>query len=103
MTDQWYIEERMRDFRDISTGKVINLTDMLLRAVEDECPVVTGELRDSHDTDINQDESGDKIEGMVYTECPYAVFVNLGTPKQSAEPYMVNALDSISEDIMEEF
>lgn len=49
-------------------------------------PVRTGELKTSISAEVKKNSQG--AEGKVYTNKPYAVFVELGTTHQSAKPYL---------------
>ena len=51
------------------------------------CPVDTGKLRASITTEVG------KLEAEVGTNVEYALYVEFGTSKQSAQPFMRPALD----------
>lgn len=64
---------------------------------KEKCPVDTGRLRDSINTRIEK-EDGD-ITGIVSTDVEYAGYVEHGTSKMSAKPYMKPAFDEHKKDI----
>ena len=53
------------------------------------CPVDTGRLRSSIRSDVDET----KLEGQVWTNVKYAPFVEFGTSKQHAQPYMTPAAE----------
>lgn len=57
------------------------------------CPVRTGNLRRSIHTNVEQ-ESPDRVTARVSPGVDYGVYVELGTRKQRAEPYLRPALES---------
>ena len=59
-------------------------------AAKANAPVLTGQLRES----IHADEDGDGLGGSVSTDVRYAVFVEYGTSKMAAEPFMGPAADA---------
>lgn len=65
------------------------------------CPVDTGRLRDSINSRIEQ--QGDDITGIVSTDVEYAGYVEYGTSKMSAQPYMTPAFNDNKDDIGEYF
>lgn len=60
-------------------------------------PVDTGALRDSINTKI--EKNGDDITGIVSTNQYYAGYVEHGTSKMAAKPYMKPAFDKNKDDI----
>jgi len=58
------------------------------------CPVDTGRLRASITHEV--DASPGKIEGRVGTNVEYAAYVELGTRRASAQPYLRPALSAVS-------
>jgi HK97 gp10 family phage protein len=54
------------------------------------CPVDTGRLRSSLDWSIEL-ESG-KMYGIVGTNVEYAIYVEFGTTRMAAQPYLIPAL-----------
>ena len=57
------------------------------RKAKQNCPVDTGKLRASITTEVG------KLEAEVGTNVEYAPYVEFGTSKQSAQPFMRPALD----------
>lgn len=60
---------------------------LLERRAKQNCPVDTGKLRASITTEVG------KLEAEVGTNVEYAQYVEFGTSKQSAQPFMRPALD----------
>lgn len=54
------------------------------------CPVATGRLRSSITTAVGQD--GDGVYGLVGSDVEYAAYVELGTSRRAATPYLVPAV-----------
>jgi hypothetical protein len=94
MADQWFIEARMIDFSIKSYEKIDTLGNLLLTTVKFECPVDTGNLRDSHYKETTS--SVDLITTSVCSDVDYCIDVNMGTHKEQGNPYMMNALNSSS-------
>ncbi len=57
------------------------------------CPVDTGNLRNSITTVMDSDRSSPTALGFVGTNVEYAAFVEFGTRNQSAQPYLGPALE----------
>lgn len=57
------------------------------------CPVDTGRLRASITSALEQD--GDTIKAVVGTDVEYASFVEFGTVRMSARPFLLPALASL--------
>lgn len=72
------------------------IRDVTLQA-EGECrsqaPVLTGNLRNSHSTDI------DELSGRVLNSADYWIYVVFGTYKQSANEYPRRALETVGKQI----
>lgn len=62
-------------------------TDMAARA-KILCPVDTSNLKNSITPDYSEIKS---LHGSVFTPCPYALYVEHGTVKQAAQPFMTPA------------
>jgi len=88
-------KNKLREVIDNSPAKyfstvVTNITEDAKQL----CPVDTGALRDSIKKDINIEEK----KAIISANTDYAVFVELGTSKQVAQPYLRGAIQgSISE------
>jgi HK97 gp10 family phage protein len=57
--------------------------------------VLTGALRASIEADLEHDASG--FAGIVVAQVPYAAFVEFGTSRQRAMPFLREALESVAE------
>ena len=55
-------------------------------------PVDTGELKQSISSDIEFSDT--KVEAVVFTNVPHAIFQEFGTYKMAAQPYMKPAADA---------
>lgn len=83
--------DRLLEGRDGPVAK-----DLLRRAISVEgaakrlCPVDTGRLRSSVTHALEQDSQG--ISAVVGTNVEYAVFVELGTSRSPAQPFLRPAL-----------
>ena len=62
------------------------------------CPVDTGNLRSSIQTEV--DETGNNVIATVGTATEYAAYVEYGTKRMAARPYLVPAFESNREWIM---
>lgn len=58
-------------------------------------PVDTGNLRDHNF--VAWEGSAEKFTGRVYNNTPYAIFVELGTVKKAARPFMMRGLEENKE------
>jgi HK97 gp10 family phage protein len=65
------------------------------------CPVDTGRLRDSIDVQISEDALA--ITGIIAPHTEYAGFVEFGTSKMRAQPYMRPAIDGSQGDVKDIF
>ena len=58
--------------------------DEALGWMQDDCPVLSGNLQSS----LTKKLSADGKTGAIYTDVPYGPFVELGTYKMAAQPFM---------------
>ncbi len=65
------------------------------------CPVRTGTLRRSIHTDVEQTDQ-DRVTAKVSPGVDYGVFVELGTRRQHAHPYLRPAFESRKQDAVQE-
>jgi HK97 gp10 family phage protein len=77
---------------------VRDMADKVVEKAIDKCPVKTGTLRDSirildKDWENHEITVGTKMEVVQ----PYAVFVEYGTSKQKAQPFLVPSKDEVVE------
>ena len=93
-------------FENLKTADIYNaIRDSALLVERDaklNCPVDTGNLRASIQTEINETDT--EYVAEVGTNVEYAAFVEFGTKNMEAKPYLVPALeanrDTIKESIM---
>lgn len=62
------------------------------RAAKQGCPVDTGRLRSSITNEIGQD--GEGLLAVIGTDVEYAPYVELGTSKMAAQPFLLPALEA---------
>lgn len=62
------------------------------RAAKHNCPVDTGRLRSSITNELGQDGQG--LVATIGTNVEYAPYVELGTSKMAAQPYLLPALEA---------
>ena len=62
------------------------------RAAKRNCPVDTGRLRSSITNEIGQD--GEGLVAVIGTNVEYAPYVELGTSKMAAQPFLLPALEA---------
>lgn len=62
------------------------------RAAKGLCPVDTGRLRSSITNEIGED--GDGLVATIGTNVEYAPYVELGTSKMAAQPFLLPALEA---------
>ena len=62
------------------------------RAAKRNCPVDTGRLRSSITNEVGQD--GEGLVAVIGTNVEYAPYVELGTSKMAAQPFLLPALEA---------
>jgi len=62
------------------------------RAAKQNCPVDTGRLRSSITNELGQD--GEGLVATIGTNVEYAPYVELGTSKMAAQPFLLPALEA---------
>ena len=82
----WYGDKVARKTKDTVSKKIRQSTILVLTDAVLNCPVDTGRLRNSIDMVTEPDV------GVVFTNVDYAPHVELGTEKQTAQPFLVPAL-----------
>lgn len=94
-----YIEingDALRELFESPSGEVAR--DLQRRALQVEraakqlCPVDTGRLRSSITNEIGQD--GEGLVAVIGTNVEYAPYVELGTSKMAAQPFLLPALEA---------
>lgn len=92
------VTDMLERYADEARGKFEKGIARGCEIVKDEaktlCPVDTGELRES----ITAKAEG--LRGDVGTNKEYAAYVELGTYKMKAQPYLVPALETKKEDVI---
>lgn len=87
---------KIQDFKTRATQVIAEAVEKAALRVEadakDSCPVDTGRLRSSITTDGPRVISGEEITAKVGTNVEYAPFVEFGTKRQKAQPYLYPAL-----------
>lgn len=63
------------------------LLDIVRKAMY-ECPVKTGRLR----ADIGHKFNEKEIQGIIYNQVEYSIYVHEGTQRMTARPYILNAI-----------
>lgn len=94
-----YVEingDALRELFESPDGEVAR--DLQRRALQVEraairnCPVDTGRLRSSITNEIGQD--GEGLLAVIGTNVEYAPYVELGTSKMAAQPFLLPALEA---------
>ena len=109
MIKEWNGEKHKKRTRDWAIDRLWKAGFMVERDAKQLCPVDTGRLRASIMTSVDKDglkakikAGGDVDESKVNTQrgqvligtpVKYAIFVEQGTHKMEAQPYMVPALE----------
>lgn len=62
------------------------------RAAKQNCPVDTGRLRSSITNELGQDSQG--LVATIGTNVEYAPYVELGTSRMAAQPFLLPALEA---------
>jgi len=97
VTTKWYGDKEKKDMntamiRTLNKGVIIVQADAVLTV-----PVDTSLLKGSIDKDVNNS----KLIGQVGTNTEYAGYVEFGTSKQKAQPYLRPALIKNSDKIIQ--
>lgn len=79
---------------DFTTQDIVPGAEYLLDISKQFCPVDTGELRDSGHIEIESDDVT-----IVY-DVPYASYVEFGTYKMEAQPFLRPVLDAWSDEAL---
>lgn len=65
---------------------------VLENAAKEYCPVDTGTLRRSIHTEV-QPGSPDRVSALVGPDAPYGIYIEYGTSRMRAQPYLRPAVD----------
>lgn len=82
-----FLPELTRKLPDLVSDAIGKLTYQTQLEARLNCPVDTGALRNSIDTEV------DRMAGFVFTGLDYAGYVEFGTYKMAARPYMGRAAE----------
>lgn len=96
MSDDFVWEENpegMRLLREDIAENSMPIIDEALDAIKNECPVVTGKLRDSFK---NAGMNPETLEGAIVTDCEYAATVVLGNRSRHPNDFVDRALKEVS-------
>src|ERR1017187_5258814 len=97
MSLNWHGETFKNNLMDELKDYINVLTEKVYVAIKEECPVATGHLRDSHEMEVNTEDT--IITGIISANTDYALEVNLGTSKQGSNPYMIKGLNEVKNDV----
>ena len=86
MTVKWYGDDVANKTNRSVETKIRQATILVLTHAVLNAPVKTGRLQDSIDMDTSP------TKGVVYANTDYAPYVELGTEKQTAQPFLRPAL-----------
>lgn len=93
-----FIESKIRPAVQVAMEQACTLVQDRAKAL---VPVDTGRLRESIDTQITSDAL--QITGIIAPHTEYAGFVEFGTHRQHAEPYMRPAIDETKDQVKDIF
>lgn len=107
MIKEWNGEKHKKRTRNWAVEKLWKAGFMVERDGKQLCPVDTGRLRSSINTKVNEPvlkanviAGGEAFDGTIVK---YARFVELGTWKMEAQPYMIPALEKNRQAILKLF
>lgn len=83
---------------DVLEATFSTLSDRGLQYMQDRTPVDTGELRDSEYVDIFEEVG--RYQLNIGADADHALFVELGTSRMSAQPYIRPTLDYLAAIVM---
>jgi len=69
-------------------------TDVATKAAQRQAPVRTGRLRDSI-VSLPLEQRGGRMTAGVWAQAPYALWVEIGTRRMRAQPYLQPALETV--------
>lgn len=85
---------------DLTEQKLRDLAEEMTDIAKTSCPVDTGNLRDSIEWDA-QEMNKDKKTVTVYTQTGYGAYVELGTARQGAQPFLAPAFKQAFNTVVE--
>lgn len=89
----WRGAEVANAFEDAIQDALDETGDAARQAAQDKCPVDTGLLRDSIFAIADVGEGAHRRKLIVGADAPYAMFVELGTSRMVAQPFLRPAID----------
>jgi len=90
---EWYPEEFIKQTEGKVDHGLDELSEMIKEEAKTQCPVKTGALRNS----ITKEVYADEHTAYVGSDLPYSLYVELGTRKNAANPFLRRALDKAEE------
>lgn len=87
---QWYGKERLDEINHLLYNKMIVASDFVKGEAKRRSPVDTGNLKKSITKEVEKEQ--DEIVGRIGTNVEYAGYVEYGTKRQAAQPYLRPAL-----------
>ena len=82
-----------QEVQKITQQKVAETTNKLCEAIKANAPVKTGKLRDS----IKAEVAGNV--GMITTDVDYALYLEYGTTKMAAHPFIQPAVERVKREL----
>jgi HK97 gp10 family phage protein len=96
-----YLEEREQELRRASKGALIESLKTIEGRAAENCPVDTGRLKGSIDSDYKLSLNG--FDGRVGTNVKYAQYVEGGTKKMDAQPFLSPAFYNSQSEVKQFF
>jgi len=90
----------LKQIGDLTEGRLRDLAEEMTDVAKTNCPVDTGNLRDSIEWDA-QEMSTEKKTVTIYTQTGYGGWVELGTSRQAAQPFLAPAFKQAFNTIVE--
>lgn len=84
-----YTDELPENLKKDAMAVITNSTHSIEKRAKNDAPVDTGTLRNSIKSTVEQN----KVQGSVSVNADYGKFVEFGTSKQSAQPFLFNNLN----------
>jgi len=85
---------------ELTEQRIRDLAEEMTDVAKTNCPVDTGNLRDSIEWDA-QEMNSEKKTVTVYTQTGYGGYVELGTSRQAAQPFLAPAFKEAFHTVVE--